>query len=105
MNTGNDLVRGESIDNTVPQSNYLSAEVGKEEYRGEIAMDSGSSLRDIRIQPLNSGYLVNVGCQSVAVETTEALLKALTSYLNNPTKFEKQWYSKDNRNRLENISE
>jgi hypothetical protein len=72
---------------------------------GEIPiMDSSStSLREVRISPLSSGFMVTVGCQSIAVETSEKLIAALASYLDNPAKFEKKWYSKPNRNRLENI--
>ncbi len=69
------------------------------ETRGE---EIGSHVREVNIKPLDSGYLVKVGCQSVAVETTESLLKALGEYLNNPTQFEKAWYKNKNRNKLSN---
>jgi hypothetical protein len=62
-----------------------------------------SEVRGISINPLNSGYMVKVGCQSVAVETTEKLIDMLNKYLSNPGDFERKWYSKDTRNRLENI--
>ena len=42
----------------------------------------------INIQPLNRGFLVNVGCQSIAFETHEKMLKYLTEYLTNPKGFE-----------------
>ena len=71
-------------------------------YEGDIQNEaySSNSLREVNIKPLNSGYLVNVGCQSVAVETTETLLKALGEYLNNPTGFERAWNNNPNRNKL-----
>ncbi len=59
-----------------------------------------SNLREINIKPLSSGFLVNVGCQSVAVETVETLVSNLTAYLNNPMGFEKAWYSKKTQNKL-----
>jgi hypothetical protein len=62
-----------------------------------------SELRGISINPLNSGYMVKVGCQSVAVESTEKLIDMLNKYLTDPADFEKKWYSKNVRNRLDNI--
>lgn len=72
-------------------------------YEGEVQDEaySSSSLREVHIKPLNSGYLVNVGCQSVAVETTETLLKTLGEYLNNPSEFERAWNRNKNRNKLQ----
>lgn len=69
-------------------------------YEGEVEAPS-YSLREVNIKPLSSGYLVNVGCQSVAVETTETLLKTLGEYLNNPTEFERNWNRNKNRNKLQ----
>lgn len=62
-----------------------------------------TSLRDVKITPLSSGFLVKVGCQSVAVETPEKLLAALAKYYENPSEFERKWYEKPVINRLENI--
>ena len=74
---------------------------GVEMHEADLRMPS--ELRGVSINPLSSGYMVKVGCQSVAVETTETLLKMLDKYLNDPDGFERKWYSKDVRNRLENI--
>ncbi len=64
---------------------------------------SNNEVRGISINPLSSGYMVKVGCQSVAVETTERLVDMLQKYLSDPADFERKWYSKNVRNRLENI--
>lgn len=69
----------------------------------EAVAPSSMSLRDVKITPLSSGFLVKVGCQSVAVETPEKLLAALTKYYDNPSEFERKWYEKPVINRLENI--
>ena len=69
-------------------------------YEGDVQAEAPSYVREININPLNSGYLVKVGCQSIAVETTETLLKALGEYLNNPTEFERKWNKNKNRNKL-----
>ena len=61
------------------------------------------SLRSIEIDPLSSGFLVRVGCQRIAIETPDKLIYMLTKYLTDPTKFEKEWYSKDVINKLDNI--
>lgn len=74
----------------------------------EDAMEAPSpsmSLRDVKITPLSSGFLVKVGCQSVAVETPEKLLAALSKYYEDPSEFERKWYSKAVINRLDNILE
>ncbi len=42
----------------------------------------------INIQPLNRGFLVNVGCQSIAFESHEKMLKYLSEYLSDPRGFE-----------------
>jgi len=59
--------------------------------------------KEVLIKPLGSGYYVKVGCQEVAVESTEKLITMLNSYLSNPNDFERKYYSKDVRNRLDNI--
>lgn len=61
---------------------------------------SVGSARDVKIVTLNSGYLVRVGCQSIAVETTETLMTRLAEYLDNPNAFESKWFSNDKRNKL-----
>ena len=98
------MIIGGSIDEKPTISGYDS--YGSEPVRAydeDVAQDeaySSSSLREVNIKPLNSGYLVNVGCQSVAVETTETLLKTLGEYLNNPSEFERVWNKNPNRNKL-----
>jgi hypothetical protein len=68
---------------------------------GEVQAESPSNhLREVNIKPLDSGYLVKVGCQSVAVETTEALVKALNDYLTRPEAFERAWFKNKNRSKL-----
>jgi hypothetical protein len=66
-----------------------------------IDVDSDRVSREVNIRPLDSGYLVKVGCQSVAVETTESLIKALNDYLTNPAAFERAWFKNQNRNKLQ----
>lgn len=45
----------------------------------------------VNIQPLNHGYEVTVGCQKLAIEKPETLLKHLAAYLKDPVKVEKLW--------------
>lgn len=77
------------------------SDVTERPYEGEVQLESPSnSLREVNIKPLDSGYLVKVGCQSVAVETTEALVKALNDYLTRPEAFERAWFKNKNRSKL-----
>ena len=87
--------RGETNDYQ-PETD-VTEDVYEPEVRGE---EISNHVREVNIKPLDSGYLVKVGCQSVAVETTETLLKALGDYLNNPDSFERAWYKNKNRNKL-----
>jgi hypothetical protein len=66
----------------------------------EMVPEQSYSKREVVIKPLNSGFLVNVGCQSAAVETNEQLIKTLTDYFENPYEFEKKWFKNNNRNKL-----
>lgn len=80
---------------------YSEPDVTERPYEPEVrGQELANTVREVNIKPLNSGYLVKVGCQSVAVETTETLLKALGQYLNNPDSFETAWYKNKNRNKL-----
>lgn len=117
--TFNEATSEPQITQEAPRSNFESGEL--KEARPQEPVEEGSDMgesapevqhidqvsnndvRGISINPLNSGYMVKVGCQSVAVETTEKLIDMLNKYLSNPGDFERKWYSKDTRNRLENI--
>lgn len=50
-------------------------------------------LREIQIIPLNYGYNVRIGCQTVAVESIDKLITQLSKYLRDPQAFEKVWMS------------
>jgi hypothetical protein len=98
--------RGEMTDNVYQEDARdprIEVDEEPQAYDGDVMRNeaySSSSLREVNIRPLSSGYLVNVGCQSVAVETTETLLKTLGEYLNNPTGFERDWNKNPNRSKL-----
>jgi hypothetical protein len=97
------------VDGTEPvQENEIlpEAEISGDEEAVDIGTPIGNGFggtRDIKITPLSSGFLVKVGCQSIAIETNEKLVNVMAKYLDNPNDFEKRWFSKDVRNRLENI--
>ena len=50
-----------------------------------------AKARQIRINPLDYGYLVEVGCQSFAIEDIDKLTKYLTLYLKSPNSIENSW--------------
>jgi hypothetical protein len=82
-----------------------------EEYMGERPMariddrpiELNSDSRPVKIERLSSGFLVTVGCQRVAIESTKKLTTMLAKYYENPRDFEKKWFSNDVVNRLDNI--
>lgn len=45
----------------------------------------------ISIEPLNRGFVVRVGCQSLAVSSKQELVKLFNAYMENPKKVEKDW--------------
>ena len=46
---------------------------------------------EIRIQFLNRGCIVNVGCKSIAFESVENAMKELNDYVNNTWEVQKKW--------------
>jgi len=67
--------------------------------RGNYPMAQGEAqaptrlniARPISIEQLNHGYVIVVGCQRFAVESKDALLHRLGSYLSDPNKVEEDW--------------
>lgn len=51
-------------------------------------------IRSINIEPLDYGFILRVGFQSLAIESKQDLIKYLTDYLNNPNKTESKYYDK-----------
>jgi len=47
--------------------------------------------REINIRPVDYGYVVQVGCQTFAIEDNELLIQILNEYLNNPQHIENVW--------------
>lgn len=47
--------------------------------------------RTITISQPDFGFIVQVGCQTIAIESKEKLLKNLKAYLDDPAAFEKAW--------------
>ena len=46
---------------------------------------------EIRIQFLNRGCVVYVGCKSIAFETTESAMKEVNEYVNNTYETKEKW--------------
>lgn len=55
--------------------------------------NSIQGLRNINIQPLSRGYVLTVGCQSVAISTKEQLKAVLNAYIDNPKQVEEDYYA------------
>ena len=55
----------------------------------------GPATRNINIRALHHGYIVEVGCQQVAVESVDKLLKALEAYLRDPVATEKLYSNRE----------
>src|ERR1700741_1334504 len=67
-------------------------------YRENISapIDTGPETPNpypINIAKLDHGYIVEVGCQKMAVETTQKLIDKLTLYLNDPKKYHRLYWN------------
>ena len=49
--------------------------------------------RRITIKQLDHGYVVNIGCQTFAIESVGKLISNLEKYLNSPIETEEEWLS------------
>ena len=68
-------------------------EITVERLRNARSLAATSQAREINIRPLNHGYVVNIGCQTFAIESIEKLIINLETYLKNPNETEKEWFS------------
>ena len=68
----------------------LPMKESKKDFRGHIFKAS-----EVRIQALDHGYIVNVGCKSFAfeegVDSISIMLKKIKAYLENPEKVEQEY--------------
>ena len=64
-----------------------------ERLRDARPLAATTQAREINIRPLNHGYVVNVGCQTFAIESVEKLISNLEKYLHSPIETEKEWFS------------
>jgi hypothetical protein len=48
-------------------------------------------IRPLAIRQLNHGYIVEVECQTFAIENTSTLIAKLSEYLLNPATTENKW--------------
>jgi len=68
------IVRGLTAENDSPPN-------------GPIA-DDGATY-NINIESLDYGFIVRVGCQTIAIETKKKLIDKLTAYIKDPVGFQK----------------
>ena len=54
--------------------------------------DKSGKIRDVKINQVNYGYIVTIGCHTFVFETAERLIEKLGVYLKEPNKTERSWY-------------
>lgn len=62
----------------------------------ELSMEvpiSENKMKEINIKEVDSGFIVRVGCQTMAIESAENLVKRLSEYILDPSKVEDEYYS------------
>lgn len=60
----------------------------------QIRVTLPQAMRDISIHELSHGYVVTVGCQSFAIESSTSLVARLAEYINNPAATEQKWHER-----------
>lgn len=82
---------------------HEQAEVNREKghYNGEVPQQDclaqpmaptlSNTIREIGIRQLSHGYMVQVGCQTLAIETPSGLIAKLSEYILNPAATERKW--------------
>lgn len=53
---------------------------------------SPSNIREVTITPLDYGFIIRVGCQQFAIESTEKLILQLSEYLRHPAEVSENWF-------------
>ncbi len=54
-----------------------------------------NKTRQIIINEVNRGYVVQIGCHTFAIETAATLISKLSQYINEPDKTEAKWFNKE----------
>lgn len=62
--------------------------------QGEMGTHYSDKIQTIKIDQLAYGYLVQVGCQSFAIETQGKVIHLLNEYLADPETMHKAWGEK-----------
>lgn len=65
--------------------------VGIESMPERISPIGVSYILPITIKQLNYGYIIEVGCQTFAIESASLLIAKLSEYISNPGETEKKW--------------
>ena len=65
-------------------------------YQGDQAMaptqpKEENTMRPLAIRQLNHGYVIEVGCQTFAIESPATLIAKLAEYITNPAATENRW--------------
>jgi hypothetical protein len=69
---------------------------GPIEDSGDVQPQSSRSqnkARNITIEELDYGYLVKIGCQSIAIDSHKKLVQKLSEYLKDPNEVENKWFA------------
>jgi hypothetical protein len=90
---GDELCEVREYDHTSSNENLVGMESEVKmciEERPAITSFS-SKIREINVTPLDYGFIIRVGCQSIAITSKEDLIKYLTKYITNPNQTEKEY--------------
>jgi hypothetical protein len=80
-----------------PEQNTTTAgpySVNRADYPGEVMAPrpiEENNIRTISIRQLNHGYVVEVGCQTLAIESSSKLIALFAEYVANPQATEQKY--------------
>lgn len=75
-------------------SNHGDYPTGVATGNGAMPSRPQNNIRDIQIIQLDHGYVVSVGCQRFAIESSTQLIVKLQEYILNPAATEQKWNEK-----------
>lgn len=56
------------------------------------SITKSNKIREIVIRQVDRGYIVNVGCHTFAISSSEELISKISEYVNEPLKTEDKWF-------------
>lgn len=90
----------EGISSNAPQTNRYPEPMDRcvnaaENVPTALGSNGDNKIRRLVVTEISRGYVVEVGCQTFAIETKAQLISKLSEYIMEPEKTEQKWFKKE----------